>query len=138
RYREEQSKGGVPIGSASGLARNLPAYRDDPYLRSFPEAVLESPDFEERYYQLLVLALARDVTLLAALNPSTLLTLFSKAFEWVDRLARELPPGPAEKLRAVVRANGRFLPTEMWPSLKVVQTWKGGAAMHYLSALREA
>jgi hypothetical protein len=50
-----------------------------------------------------------------------------------------LPRSPevARRLRASLSANGRFVPLDVWPDLKVFTTWKGGHTRHYLRSLAE-
>ena len=162
KYREDATKSGVPVGSASGLVRNLECFAEEPYHHYFPEAVLELADFEARYYALLRLALAAPLRMLSALNPSTILTFFGKASSWGEALAQDLEEGTLERgpaaaaalspllgdrlskapqaaarLRRSLSEQGRLVPSIVWPMLDVIQTWKGGAARHYLESLRQ-
>jgi hypothetical protein len=158
-YREATAPCGTPIGSASAFARRaVPG----PYMNRLADEVWELADFEARYYAALRCALALEVQVLHALNPSSLLTLFAKAEQYADALVEDLrrgtltagPPGAqglasvlaehltprpelADRFGRSVKANGRFMPREVWPTLRLIQTWKGGAASHYLAALKE-
>lgn len=162
RYREDVAPCGTPVGSASGFVRNLPCFAADPYFHFAPECVLEMTDFEARYYAMLRLALASPLRNLSALNPSTLLTLFQRAEQYAEDLAADLERGTLERgptgvrevaqkiasrlrpeigaaarLRSSIERHGRLVPAEVWPDLRVLQVWKGGASDHYLRALRE-
>ena len=159
-YQEATAPCGVPIGSASGFVRKM--YLDEPFYQLIPEGVWGLTDFDARYYAILRLALAEDLSLLNALNPSSLLTLFHKAEQFGEALTEDLRSGTlnaaplavqalapslegrltpqplaADRLASSLKASKRFEPTVVWPNLKVVQTWKGGAATHYLRSLRE-
>ena len=123
----------------------------------FPQSVFSIGDYPTRDYCLLRLALARrDLSLLAAYNPSTLVVLFAAARRgWDalvdgvaeggvppelevpadvrDELAAELPADPvrARELRGLAGAG----PRAWWPRLAAVLCWKGGSAGFYLREL---
>ncbi|MDB4952611.1 MAG: hypothetical protein JWO36_180 [Myxococcales bacterium] len=158
-FAEARTAHGIPIGSASGFVRNLDVFRDESYFHIAPEEVFELTDTDARYYLLLRLALERPLRTIGALNPSSVILLFKKAREYgaalADDLARgsieagpegaralaarlglQLSPRPdvAERMTRAL-ADGRFQPEVAWPTLRVLQTWKGGASRHYFSAL---
>jgi len=152
-FEEARTPLGTPIGSASGFVRNLEIFRDEPYFHAAPEDVFELTDLEARYYLLLRYALERPLVTIGALNPSSLVLLFKQAGVYAEALAEDLargtfvagpagshrdlrlPPRPdvAERVRRAI--GPRFRPEIAWPTLRVLQTWKGGASRHYFSAL---
>jgi hypothetical protein len=95
-----------------------------------------------------------------SLNPSTLMALFQQIEKhgerliadlteggmkrvpeptaWAQAIAPELPAAPeaAARLRAALRERDGFAPQIMWPELEVIETWKGGASVHYLQSLQ--
>jgi hypothetical protein len=159
QFEESTSPSGVPIGNASGFVRrSLDAH---PYFRFAPEVVYESHDTNARAYTLLLFALARPMRCFASLFPILLTNLFKRVDDAADALANDLehgrleagPPGirafashcaprltpnpaAAARLRDIVRAHGRFLPGEYWPSVSALQVWKGGTAKHALPELQ--
>ena len=164
KYLEGQSPGGIPVGSASGLVRNL--FPDWPPFAALPECVFESTTYDARYYTMLYLLLQRPLRAIQALNPSTIITLFKKAAEFAEPLADDIAhgrlvagpagtatiadqirassgqlparnPALAERLRASVRTHRRFVPADVWPDLAMFSTWKGGSARHYLRQLTD-
>lgn len=160
QYDEGRTPTGVPMGNASGFVRR--ALDEHPYFRLAPEAVYESRDADARSYALLLLALGRPMRCFASLFPVLLVSLFRRATELAEALADDLargglaagPPGAralapelgprlrplpavAARLRASVRAHGRFLPAEHWPDVCALHVWKGGTAKPALGELRE-
>ena len=156
---EGRTAGGLPYGCASGLL-----YRGARLLQQHCVelgAVWRISDYTARYYTLLRLGIARDVSFLATPNPSTLLRLVEIGDErkedlirdvrdgalarWVEapaavrgRLEGELRPDPG-RARALERAAsrvGRLRPREYWPGLQVVGCWKGGSVGLHVERLR--
>lgn len=153
--------GGVPFGS---ITVALSGAADDQVaspLEGIPKSVYAVRDFDAKYYLVLRAALDLRISLLAALNPSTLVLLCQRLNTWVDALAADLdrgtvsPPGeaPAEVLaqmqararprpelgrllRACRDQRGLVRPVDVWPTLCGVLTWQGGAAPFYLARLR--
>ena len=125
--------------------------------QAFPHELFALRDADARYYAILRVALAaRDVSLLASYNPSTLLRLLEAADAWWDELVADVSagtltrrvdvPAPARESLAPwlvadrrradelrdVRQGG---PRAWWPSLGLLMCWKGGAAGFYLGDL---
>ena len=158
KRNEGRAPSGVTVGSASGFTRGV--FAGLPFFYIAPDEVFEEPRFDARYYVLLWFALRKSLRVLTALNPSSLLTLFKQAEVMGPALADDLergtleagPPGVAElaarlgplpppapdvaaRLRASLRAHGAFVPRDIWPDIRVIQTWKGGSSKLYLPAL---
>ncbi len=159
---EGHTPSGIPYGSTSGaMYRDMPRIVRSTYAIPYP--IFEIEDFEAKYYCLLRLALACDVTLLATANPSSVLKLCETADQSAEDLVRdlhdggmrheaELPAAARKVMRAACRPmreraqalekaraarGGRLLPGDYWPRLALVACWKGGTVGHYLEAFDE-
>jgi hypothetical protein len=160
RFVEGHTTARIPYGSASGFARHL--QEPIPTMMRTPGAVFDEPDVEARYYAMLLYILSQPLVWLSALNPSTLITLldqleanavaladdleggtWSRGPSAVSRVMtaarRGIVPAPerAARIRAARAANGRLRPDHVLPELRVVATWRGGNAKHYIAQLRE-
>src|SRR6266487_2817182 len=81
---ESHAPNGVPCGAESGHAyRTMPSPVRSMY--TAPYAVFAIEDYEAKYYTLLRLAAGQDISLIATVNPSTIVLL-------ADRLARHTEP----------------------------------------------
>ena len=163
---EGHTKDGTPFGSITVAMSGDPDAGDVPSavfgVEAVPRRVFLMEDFAKKYYVLLRLAAQEDVTLAAAVNPSTLVLLADKLDELHERLARDVEAGTLEGLddldeplrsevAAILRKNpaaaarirdsrarhGRVLPTDVWPNIVGLLCWKGGSAPFYLSQLAE-
>lgn len=126
-------------------------------LESIPRDIFFVEDFETRYYLLLRLAVGIPVSLMAAVNPSTLLLLCRKLTELAPALLPECREGTLRKdlgisndlLRSVrerlrpcpdvaariersLASHGRVRPIDVWPELCGLLCWTGGAAPFFL------
>jgi hypothetical protein len=163
---EGHTEDGTPFGSITvAMSKSLdpgeaPAAAFG--LEAIPRRVFLLEDYEIKYYVTLRLAAQESVSIAAAVNPSTLLLLAKKLdqhadqiaadlesgqLEGIERLPREIQQDVREKLRrapkqaARIRASkarfGRVLPTEIWPRLVGLLSWKGGSAPFYLRQLAD-
>jgi hypothetical protein len=159
---EGRTEAGIPYGSTSGsIYRNLPSLIQRTYL--VPYEVFEIEDYAAKYYVLMRMALAADVTFLCTANPSSIVKLCEHAQEHADELIRdvrdgtlardlELPPETRaiveqrcrpepstaralEKMRE--RREGKLLPADYWPNLELIGCWKGGTVGSYLDQFGE-
>ena len=158
---EGHTPGGVPYGS---ITVAMAGGRDDDFtspLEGVPRSVYRLADFELKYYLILRSALDLRISLLGALNPSTLYLLCQKLTGWADRLANDVEQGridaPAEvpvdirrrlelrmrprpavatRIRQSLARHGLVRPVDVWPGLCGVLCWKGGSAPFYLGQLR--
>jgi hypothetical protein len=107
---------GIPFGSASGyLYETMPALARRKYV--IPKETFAIEDHETKYRQILLLALAeRNITLIAAANPSTLLKL-------------------SDVLRGLL-GNETLTLKDVFTNLKAVVTWTGGSAGFALRRLK--
>ncbi len=155
-----RTPGGVPYGSASGQLYRSAAWllrRQCVALGPAPRI----PDYEARYYTLLRLGIAADVSFLATPNPSTVLRLVDVGDRYAADLIRDVhdgtlapwlaisaalraeleaplrpDPARARQLERCVRQAGRLRPRECWPSLQLLGCWKGGSVGIHLERLR--
>jgi len=163
---EGTTPGGVAYGPLSvalgnrdpGAAGSLGALLRP--IERIPPEVFAIADYRSRLYLLLRLALPLRISLLAAINPSTLALLARKLDAWALELiadcrrgglnpalqvepelravlTRHLAPAPraAERLQLSRAAHGRVRPTELWPDLCGLLCWKAGSAAFYLRQL---
>jgi len=146
---EERTPSGVWIGSNAGLVyRNSP-----PLLRRLlpmPYDVCLIDDYESRYYVILRHLLATQVSMVACINPSSVLLLAELANAHAESLIRDIyrgglraglalspeqyalfgrglpaDPARARELARLLSQDGRLLPRRYWPRLDVVASWKG-------------
>ncbi len=162
RHDEQTTPTGTPCGAVSGLMAEM----QPRMVRSFypaPPVVNRVHDAESKYYLILRLCLTRNITFCCTPNPSTLLRLSEignrRARELIrdieqggvsercsiadpvrDRLRRRLRPSPrrARRLAKLLDREGRLLPRDYWPRLKILAVWKGGTVSLYLPRLAEA
>jgi hypothetical protein len=142
---------GIPYGSTSGMM-----YRDmNPLVRrayAIPYEVCEIEDYEAIYYTVMRLALDCDVSLVATANPSSILKLAETADACAERLIRDVHDGTLDRdlkvdasiresvgrrlardpararalTAARARRQGKLLPADYWPNLRLIACWKGG------------
>ena len=154
---EGYAPSGVPFGSTSGqIYRSLPRIIKRGY--SIPYDAFEISDYQAKYYTIMRLSVADDVSLLMTANPSTILKMCQKADEFSEdiiadirdgtlstsvqiepelraALEAKLRPNPkrsAELEKARSRRHGVLKPGDYWPRLDLIGCWKGGTVGHYL------
>ncbi len=154
---EGHTPSGLPYGSASGhIYKNMPGIIRNAY--AIPYDSFEIEDYGAKYYVIMRIALASEVTFLATANPSSILKMCEKANEYGERIIKDIHDGtldddlPIEsRLRAAVsrklkpdparareleqfrsRRQGDLLPADYWPRLSLIGCWKGGTVGHYL------
>ena len=151
--------GGLPYGAETGYGyRRLPAIIRNLYC--LPHAVFEITDYDARYYTILRIGMAHNVTNIATLNPNTLVLLCQKIARWQDRLISDiekgalnekliidgairkkiengLSPDPerAGELGRILKEKGGLLPKHFWPELALIECWKGSIMRLYLDEL---
>ena len=152
---EGHAPSGVPIGAESGHAyRTVP-----PPVRSMytsPYQVFTIDDYEAKYYTLLRLAAGQNISLIATVNPSTIVLLADRLGRHTESIIRDVRDGQLsrefavpEKIRGSLRlrpdvarathleraaaAGGGILrPGLAWPNLAAIGCWKGGTVGAYL------
>jgi hypothetical protein len=153
---ESHAPNGVPIGAESGHAyRTMPGPVKSMY--TAPYGVFAIEDYEAKYYTLLRLAAGQDISLIATVNPSTIVLLADRLARHAESIIRDvhdgslssdLPvpkdlrdslhlrpdPGRAKHLeQAAANGDGVLRPGLAWPKLAAVGCWKGGTVGAYLA-----
>ncbi len=160
---EGRTKGGIPYGSitvamgADNLGLSI--------ARGFHEIPMEVfflEDFDAKYYYILRFALEMEISVIAAINPSTILLFVKKLTEYSGRLIRDLRNGDidpdfkadrvirqrlvkqlkpniamAEKVEKSLDKHGFVKPTEIWERLCGLMCWKGGFGSYYISQFEQ-
>jgi GH3 auxin-responsive promoter len=122
-----------------------------------PYGVFAIEDYEAKYYTLLRLAAGQDISLIATVNPSTIVLLADRLGRHTESIIRDvgngslspdfavpqalrgslhLRPDPerARRLeRAATSGDGALRPGLAWPKLTAVGCWKGGTVGAYLA-----
>jgi len=154
---EGHTEAGIPFGSTTGhIYKNMPRLVRGSYVVPYP--VFDIEDYDAKYYVLMRLGLAAEVTFLCTANPSSIVRLCEVADENADALLRDLADGTlrsdldleptirsavASRLRrrpdlarrlehARSRRDGRLLPADYWPHLRLIGCWKGGTVSTYV------
>jgi hypothetical protein len=153
---ESHAPGGTPCGADSGHAyRTMPGPVKSIY--TAPYAVFTIEDYEAKYYTLLRLAAGQDISLIATVNPSTIVLLADRLAHHTEAIIRDvrdgslsaevavppelraslhLRPDPERARRleqAATKGNGALSPGLAWPKLAAIGCWKGGTVGAYLA-----
>lgn len=141
---------GTITGSVSGLTqRKIPYFIRKKYV--IPQCINDIPDYTARYYTMMRLGVAEDVTFIVTANPSTMLEFAKAAVEHFDEyiediekgtlsskyelpaevraeIEKELKPNPerAKFLRKVKAEHPEPQFKDFWPNLQFLNTWKSG------------
>jgi hypothetical protein len=154
---EGHTPSGIPYGSTSGVV-----YRDMPWAvkgtYAVPYPVFEIEDYEAKYYCLMRIGMANEITCVATANPSSVVKMCEMADSHADALLRDVADGSlradldiAKPIRELLVAqcrpmpdkarhleqarktrSGKLLPADYWPNLALVACWKGGTVGHYV------
>ena len=156
----EELPGGIRAGSITrGLSGG--AEESERFMDAVPSDVFRIRDFKARYFLCMRFALCEEVSLVAAINPSTL-ALFIKTFQnHHESLAKVIEEGrlgvslkdnrhleeylenlcyPRPEIATLIRESaaknaGTPLLKDIWPDLAGVCCWKGGTGSWYLPRL---
>lgn len=151
--------GGTPHGAVSGLLRR----RQSLLVRKFfalPQCVGKIKDVESKYYTMLRLALAQDVTSILGCNPSSFLLFADQLLEHAPDLISDIFDGSMRKqyapipaitselgallkpdrkraleLETILKRDGQLTPKAVWPNLAFLSCWKGGPLSFYLDRI---
>lgn len=158
---EGRSASGIPYGAVSGLLnRKQPAILKKYF--SLPYELCKIKDVSTKYYLMLRIAAAQNVTAVLCCNPSSLLLLADQLKEHACEILADIYDGrlnkrhaPAESLREafapflspnrcqarrlseILEREGQLKPTDLWPNLGLISCWKGGPMSFYLEQLPE-
>ncbi|MDD5495951.1 MAG: GH3 auxin-responsive promoter family protein [Candidatus Omnitrophica bacterium] len=153
------TESGIPCGPENGHAYvNLPSIIKR--ICAVPYEAFEIQDYGARYYTILRIAMAQNVTTVATLNPSAIAILCQKINKWKDRIIDDIEkgsldrsldvperirkvleqklkpdPGRADELRNILNDKKELLPKYFWPNLQLIECWKGGTVKLYLKEL---
>jgi hypothetical protein len=156
---EGYTESGVAFGAESGHG-----YKDmSPFVKglyALPYRVFEIEDYDARYYTILRIAIEKNITTVATLNPHSISLMCQKIAPWREFLIKDIAKGTVDaafkiekdirsEIEAVLRPNPRrsaelkriteerdeLLPKYFWPSLEIVECWKGGTMNVYLKEL---
>lgn len=156
------TKGGIPVGFASGIALNNSVGEKQMIRMAFPMEVLLNKNTDSRDYLLLRFALQkRNVVMVVGNNAgrfSQLVQLASKqATEIIsdiengtvqgapdidlvvlEKITPQLAPDPerAAELRQILESTGDLLPKEYWPQLQLMNFWLSASVGHYIKDVR--
>lgn len=156
----QATPGGTPVSSESTFWSAWTARMRPADSSPLPREIADIDDFDLRYYTIARILLEEDVSLLMALNPSTVLLLLQKLDEHVDDLLRDVERGGiarpgvpeavttyiaeryrgnapiADRLRAARRdAQPSLLASDLWPGLRLSATWRSPMLAPYLQLL---
>lgn len=156
-------EGRVPCGRPYGAVSGLLNKRQPGIIRRFfalPYELCKLKDVDVKYYLMLRMALAQNVTAILCCNPSSLLILsdqlrahgaelvrdirdgtikscYMPPAEISDAFTRQLRADPetARRLDNVLSTHGQLLPRLVWPRMALLSCWKGGPMAFYLDQL---
>jgi hypothetical protein len=153
---ESRAPSGVPIGAESGHAyRTVPPPVQSMY--TSPYQVFTIDDYEAKYYTLLRLAAGQNISLIATVNPSTIVLLADRLGRHTESIIRDVRDGElsrefavpenirgslhlradaaraAHLERAAAAGGGILRPGLAWPNLAALGCWKGGTVGAYLA-----
>jgi hypothetical protein len=158
---EGKTPSGIRYGAESGHG-----YKSLPWpvkrLYVLPPKVFEIKDYDARYYTILRLSMGANVTDVATLNPNTIVLLCQKISKWQDRIIEDIRNGTlsrdfdipdgvrrpierslrrdpvrANELSMLAAKNGKLLPKDFWPNMRLVECWMGGMMRLYLKEIED-
>lgn len=150
---------GTIYGSVSGFTqKNCPGFVKKLY--ASPSDIFNIEDYTARNYAIMRMGIERNVTLVVAANPSTMVEIQHCVDTWYDEFCNDIEHGtlsdkvniPADirdavksyfrpnperaaELRALKAKYGQVLPKHYWPELQILTTWKCGNTQIYLKKL---
>ncbi|MBI1914062.1 MAG: GH3 auxin-responsive promoter family protein [Planctomycetes bacterium] len=156
-WNECQTEAGTPCGAVTGLTARMQK-RLIRWLYCVPACVGSVKDAAAKYYLILRLSLPREVAMIIAANPSTMLALARAGDREKEHLIRDLSDGTlsprydipatvreavapkmrkrhpqrAKELEAIVNRTGTLYPKDYWPSYCLLGNWMGGSVGAYL------
>lgn len=152
---------GTIYGSVSGFTQaRCPGFVKNLY--ASPSEIFNIDDYTARNYVIMRMGIERNVTLVVAANPSTMVEMQHNVDVWCDEYIKDiengtlsdkvdipddirkacapyLKPNPkrAAELRALKEKHGQILPKHFWPDLQILTTWKCGNTQIYLDELKD-
>lgn len=156
-WQEYQTEAGIPCGSVTGLTAHMQK-KIIRFLYCVPGCVGKVKDAAAKYYLALRLSIPRNVGMIIAANPSTLVNLaragdhekeelirdirngtLTTKFEYpaevragVAKRIRRQHPERARQLEEIIRRTDRLYPRDYWPKDCLIGNWTGGSVGCYL------
>ena len=155
---DTKSPSGVPCGSITSFLSSInQGSRVARGIQAIPPEVYNLSDFAAKYYYILRFALESPISSISAVNPSTILLFCRKLSEFALHLAEDLRggtindnfdvpadfrlkmgrglkprPAIADRLTESLSRHGFIKPGEIWKTLCLLCSWKGGSSSFYL------
>jgi hypothetical protein len=156
-WRECYTEAGIPCGNVTGLTAEMQK-RIIRWLYCVPACVGRVKDPTAKYYLALRLSLHRQVGMIIAANPSTLLNMARAGDQAKESLLRDMADGtlsptldiPADvraalarrlrkrrikrvrELEEIIHRTGTLYPRDYWPGDCLIGNWTGGSVGYYL------
>jgi GH3 auxin-responsive promoter len=155
-WDEYRTEAGIPCGSVTGLTATAQK-RIIRFIYCVPACVGRIKDVSAKYYVALRLSLPRQVAMVIAANPSTLINLARAGDHEKENLIRDLYDGTlntrldippdiraalawrirrcrkrARELEAIAEREGALYPRDYWPPYCLLGNWTGGSVGAYL------
>lgn len=156
-HEEFRTEASIPCGSVTGLTAQMQKFVIR-WMYCMPATTAKIKDSNAKYYTALRLSLPRDVTLITAANPSTLVNLARFMDQEKESLIRDLYDGTlsdrydvpqlvrqgirrkirrqvrrARALEKIVARTGTLYPKDVWAqSLLLLGNWMGGSVGAYM------
>jgi hypothetical protein len=159
---EGHTESGLPYGSTSGhIYSNMPSVVRSTY--AIPYDVFLIEDYDAKYYTLMRIGVAENISFVATANPSSIIKMCEFADRFADEIIADIAAGTLKadlkiepRLRSKIehdlkakparareleglrqRRNGRLLPGDYWPDLALIGCWKGGTVGTYVERFPE-
>jgi hypothetical protein len=159
---EGEAPDGTLYGSISGMSqRDIPSFMKVIY--SAPADIFNISDYKSRYYSLMRMAIAQNITWIITANPSTLVEMQNNANEFYDDYVNDIENGTisaqfdipdnirqallaeiqpdrerANELRVLKEKYGTVLPKHYWPDLQVISVWMCGNTNVYFQKVKDS
>ena len=159
----DETPSGIPCSSESAFwSRVTAATRNKKHFVP-PRQVSAIKTSDDRYYVLARLLLEEDFSIMMSLNPSTIVLLMRKMNEFGSRLLDDLAGGSisaeidipqdlrrkmegrcrrdperAARLREAMRRESELKALQLWPSLRLIISWRSRVLSPYLNLLRHS
>jgi hypothetical protein len=155
-HEEIFTETGIPCGAVTGLTATMQK-RIIRFLYCVPACVGKIKDAQAKYYTVLRLSLPRQVGMVVAANPSTLINLARLGDQEKENLVRDLNDGTlssrfdipqavrqalrgrlrkhkerARELVDIIRRTGTLYPKDYWTRECLLGNWTGGSMGAYL------
>lgn len=159
---EGHTESGLPFGSTSGhIYANMPSVVRKTY--AIPYDVFLIEDYDAKYYTLMRIGIAENISFVATANPSSIIKMCEFADRFADDMIADIAAGTLKsdldiepELRSSIEKNlralparaqeleacrqrrgGRLLPADYWPHLALIGCWKGGTVGTYVDRFPE-